>query len=69
MMKPHGIKFTQSDWNVIQQAASDQNMSAGAFVNMCVKEYFEAHGIDFEGTQPHGGPREKKIPSDLWSGK
>lgn len=48
-MNPHGIKFTDEDWQTITTLANELDMSAGEFVNEACKQFVEKLGATWQG--------------------
>jgi len=57
-MKPHGIKFTDEDWQTVQQLASQIGITPGAFVNLACAQLARRMGNLWIGGKKWGRPRK-----------
>lgn len=72
-MTPHGIKFTEEDWQTITELAKKSNMSNGEFVNEACKQFVAQFGATWTGGAKWGDSsrwkwlaerQDEEMPSD-----
>ena len=58
--RPHGIEFTDTDWERVKELAKDWHTTPSALVNRAIGDYIKQFAEEkrWDGLLKHGGKRE-----------
>ena len=57
--KPHGVKFTDSDWATLETIAAGQGVTVGTLIQRLCQQEAERMGKQWEGMLKQGRPKTK----------
>lgn len=57
LMRSHGMKFRDEDWQTLEAEAAAQNTTVNALIHSLCKVYLEGKGKTWQGAQRVGRPK------------